>query len=148
MKTNFNWNKKNNIINIEFDKRQNFDFIKFYYLLNGNDLTFNAERMQDTNKLKVFFKEFNNNCFLLTNISYFNQLNDIIENDKFATNLILVDGKVERTDDVFLLSAILENKFRFFIDFDYVNNKVFVIININDYNSSFVKDLKKYLTKN
>lgn len=148
MKTNFNWNKKNNIINIEFDKRQNFDFIKFYYLLNGNELTFNAERMQDTNKLKVFFKEFNNNCFLLTNISNFNQLNDIIENDKFATNLILVDGKVERTDDAFLLSAILENKFRFFIDFDYVNNKVFVIININDYNSSFVKDLKKYLTKN
>lgn len=148
MKTNFNWNKKNNIINIEFDKRQNFDFVKFYYLLNGNELTFNAERMQDTNKLKVFFKAFTNNCFLLTNISNFNQLNDIIENDKFATNLILVDGKVERTDDAFLLSAILENKFRFFIDFDYVNNKVFVIININDYNSSFVKDLKKYLTKN
>lgn len=148
MKTNFNWNKKNNIINIEFDKRQNFDFVKFYYLLNGNELTFNAERMQDTNKLKVFFKAFTNNCFLLTNISNFNQLNDLIENDKFATNLILVDGKVERTDDAFLLSAILENKFRFFIDFDYVNNKVFVVININNYNSSFIKDLKKYLTIN
>lgn len=148
MKTNFNWNKKNNIINIEFDKRQNFDFVKFYYLLNGNELTFNAERMQDTNKLKVFFKAFTNNCFLLTNISNFNQLNDLIENDKFATNLILVDGKVERTDDAFLLSAIMENKFRFFIDCDYVNNKVFIVININNYNSSFIKDLKKYLTIN
>ncbi|MDD4157261.1 MAG: hypothetical protein PHY08_11880 [Candidatus Cloacimonetes bacterium] len=137
-------NKKNGLISIEFRGIKKVNYEKIFNLLNVEELTIYTEH----------FNIMNEEC-----VSLLDSINKLTENAvhtdlkntqlilrnlikrRFMSNILIVDGVFENFDDKILLHNLTNGLLRFFLDINFLENEVHLLINSKCYEAELLERL-------
>lgn len=137
-------NKKNGLISIEFRGIKKVNYEKIFDLLNAEELTIYTEHFNIMNEESVSLL---NSINKLTENAVHTDLKNtqlILRNlikRRFMSNILIVDGVIETFDDKILLHNLTNGLLRFFLDINFHENEVHLLINSKCYEAELIERL-------
>ena len=137
-------NKKNGLISIEFRGIKKVNYEKIFDLLNAEELTIYTEHFNIMNDESVSLL---NSINKLTENAVHTDLKNtqlILRNlikRRFISSILIVDGVVENFDDKILLHNLTNGLLRFFLDINFLENEVHLLIKSKCYEAKLLERL-------